>query len=56
MTERNKASKEIADKLGISQKKAKDYIDSVNSVAKYIAENKGRLDYEDTGRSPFTKN
>ena len=53
VTERNKAAKEMAEKLGISQKKARDYIDSVNSVVKYIAENKGRLDYEDTGRSPF---
>ena len=36
VTERNKAAKEMAEKLGISQKKARDYIDSVNSVAKYI--------------------
>ena len=36
VTERNKAAKEMAEKLGISQKKARDNIDSVNSVAKYI--------------------
>ena len=56
VTERDKAAKEIAAKLGVTQKRAKEYIDAVNSVSKYIAENKGRLDYEDTGLSPFVGN
>ncbi|MCR5089376.1 MAG: hypothetical protein K6C08_07700 [Oscillospiraceae bacterium] len=54
--DRNDAAKELAKALGISQKKARDYIDSVNSVAKMIADSKGRLDYDDTGLSPFVGN
>ncbi len=56
VTEREEAAATIAEKLGISKKKALDYIDSVNSVAKMIADSKGRLDYDDTGRSPFVSN
>lgn len=54
--DRDRAAKELAEALGITQKKARDYIDSVNSVAKMIADNPARLDYEDTGRSPFVGN
>lgn len=43
--ERNKAAKEIAKAIGVSEKKAMDYIDSVNSIAKMIAEDRSRLDY-----------
>lgn len=46
VTERNKAAKEMAEKLGITQKKAKAYIDAVNGVAKMIADNPNILDYE----------
>ena len=42
---RTKAARELADAIGISQKKARDYIDTINSVAKYIAEDMERLDY-----------
>jgi len=54
--DRDDAAKELSKALGISQKKAKDYIDSVNSVAKMIADSKGRLDYDDTGLSSFVGN
>jgi len=43
---RTQAAKDIASALGISQRKAQQYIDSVNSVAKAIADDKTRLDYE----------
>lgn len=55
--ERDKAAKEIANAIGVSQKKAKDYIDSVNSIAKMIAEDRVRLDYfSSPGRSSFVGN
>ena len=55
--ERNKAAKEIAKAIGVSEKKAKDYIDSVNSIAKMIAEDRSRLDYfSSPGRSSFVGN
>lgn len=54
---RNEAAKDLAAVLGISERKAKAYIDSVNSVAKMIADEQGRLDYEDSpGRSSFVSN
>ena len=46
VTERNKAAKEMSEKLSITQKKAKAYIDAVNGVAKMIADNPNILDYE----------
>lgn len=55
--QRKEAAKEIAEAIGISQKKALDYINSVNSIAKMIAEDRGRLDYESSpGRSSFVGN
>ena len=55
--ERKKAAGEMASVLGISQKKAMDYIDSVNSIAKIIADDRVRLDYEASpGRSSFVGN
>ena len=55
--ERDKAAKEIAKAIGVSEKKAKDYIDSVNSIAKMIAEDRSRLDYfSSPGRSSFVDN
>ena len=38
--EREKAAKEIAKAIGVPEKKAKAYIDSVNSIAKMIAEDR----------------
>ena len=55
--EREKAAKEIAKAIGVSEQKAKDYIDSVNSIAKMIAEDRSRLDYfSSPGRSSFVSN
>ena len=55
--ERTKAAKEIAKAIGVSEKKAKAYIDSVNSIAKMIAEDRVRLDYfSSPGRSSFVGN
>ena len=50
-------SGEIAKAIGVSVKKAKAYIDSVNSIAKMIAEDRVRLDYfSSPGRSSFVDN
>ena len=55
--EREKAAKEISKAIGVSVKKAKAYIDSVNSIAKMIAEDRVRLDYfSSPGRSSFVGN
>ena len=55
--ERDKAAKEIAKAIGVSEKKAKAYIDSVNSIAKMIADDRTRLDYfSSPGRSSFVSN
>ena len=55
--ERETAAQEIAKAIGVSVKKAKDYIDSVNSIAKMIAEDRVRLDYfSSPGRSSFVGN
>lgn len=55
--ERKQAASEMASVLGISQNKAMDYIDSVNSIAKMIADDRVRLDYEASpGMSAFVGN
>ena len=55
--EREQAAKEIAKAIGVSVKKAKAYIDSVNSIAKMIADDRVRLDYfSSPGRSSFVSN
>lgn len=55
--ERENAAKEIAKAIGVSEKKAKAYIDSVNSIAKMIADDRVRLDYfSSPGRSSFVSN
>ena len=55
--EREVAAQEIAKAIGVSVKKAKAYIDSVNSIAKMIAEDRVRLDYfSSPGRSSFVGN
>lgn len=55
--ERDAAAKEIAKAIGVSEKKAKEYIDSVNSIAKMIADDRTRLDYfSSPGRSSFVSN
>lgn len=54
---RDEAAKALADALNISQKKAVQYIDDVNSIAKLIADDQTRLDYEASpGRSAFVSN
>lgn len=55
--DRETAAKDLSDRLGITVGKAKRYIDSVNSVAKMIADDRVRLDYESSpGRSSFVGN
>lgn len=55
--ERNKAAQEISKAIGVSVKKARQYIDSVNGIAKMIAEDRTRLDYfSSPGRSSFIGN
>ena len=55
--EREKAAKEISKAIGVPVKKALDYIDSINSIAKMIAEDRVRLDYfSSPGRSSFVSN
>ena len=55
--EREKAAAEIAKAIGVSRKKAMAYIDSVNGIAKMIAEDRVRLDYfSSPGRSSFVSN
>lgn len=57
VTDRDNAAKDLSSRLGISVQKAKRYIDSVNSVAKMIADDRVRLDYESSpGRSSFVGN
>ena len=55
--EREQAAKDIAKAIGVSVKKAKAYIDSVNSIAKMIADDRVRLDYfSSPNRSSFVSN
>lgn len=55
--DRNKAAQEIADAIGVSKKTAIKYINSINSIAKIIADDKVRLDYDPaTGKSSFVSN
>lgn len=57
VTNKDKASAELAEALGISNKKAKAYIDSINGIAKVIADSRIRLDYVSSkGRSSFVSN
>lgn len=55
--ERSKAAKEIAKAIGVTEKKAGQYIDDVNGIARMIAEDRTRLDYfSSPGRSSFISN
>ena len=57
MKSRDIAAQEMAKTLGISVKKAIGYIDTVNSIAKMIANDRVRLDYEASeGVSSFISN
>lgn len=47
VTEREKMAKKIAEKLGVSYESALHYIDDINSVAKLIADDRVRLDYDE---------
>ena len=46
VTHRDQMAKKIANALGVSLQKAKTYIDDINSIAKMIADDRTRLDYE----------
>ncbi len=55
--DRENAAKALAKALGVTEKKAKKYIDDINSVAKEIADHRARLDYMSSpGRSAFKSN
>lgn len=57
VTARNEVAEEMHNLLGVSIKKAKQYIDDVNSVAAIIATDPGRLDYQaDPTGSPLAGN
>ncbi len=46
VTARKESAKKISEALGVSLKTAYKYIDDVNSIAKMIADDRARLDYE----------
>lgn len=55
--DRDAATKALAKQLKVTQKEARRFIDSINSVAKIIADPRSRLDYlASPGRSPFVSN
>lgn len=55
--DRENAIKSLSSALNVSRKKAAAYIDTVNSIAKKIADDRVRLDYEASpGRSAFVSN
>lgn len=57
VTQREKAAEELSAALNVSVRTARKYIDSINSVAKMIANDRVRLDYEASpGRSGFVGN
>ena len=57
VTNRKEAAADLAGRLGISERKAKAYIDSINSIAKAIADDQQRLDYVSSwGKSAFVGN
>ena len=57
VTDRRAAAEDLAKKLGVSYRKALKFIDDVNSIAKIIAEDQARLDYEASpGRTSFVGN
>ena len=57
VTQREKAAEELSAALNISVRTATKYIDSINSVAKMIANDRVRLDYKASpGRSGFVGN
>lgn len=54
---REEAAKALSKSLGVPKKKALAYIDDINSIAKTIADDRVRLDYEASpGRSSFVGN
>ncbi|MEE1171706.1 MAG: hypothetical protein U0K87_05065 [Ruminococcus sp.] len=57
VTERDAAAKDLATSVGVSIKKATEYIDNVNSIARVIANDRARLDYESSSfGSAFVSN
>lgn len=57
VTSRDEAAKDMAEALNVPLEKAKAYIDTINGVAKYIADNEVRLDYISAdGGSAFVSN
>lgn len=56
VTHRKESAELISKTLGVSKKKALAYIDAVNSIAKMIANDRTRLDYDASVGSPFVSN
>lgn len=54
--DRKAAAKELSKALGITQKKALQYIDDINSIAKIIADDRVRLDYDSDEGSAVVSN
>lgn len=55
--EREKAALAISKSIGVTEEKAKQYIDDINSIAKMIADDRTRLDYfSSPNRSSFVGN
>ena len=55
--DRNNAAQEISNAIGVSKKTAIKYINSINSIAKIIADDRVRLDYDAaTGKTSFVSN
>lgn len=55
--ERDKAALAISKAIGVTEEKAKQYIDDINSIAKMIADDRTRLDYfSSPNRSSFVGN
>lgn len=55
--DKEKAAKALSDALGVSEDAAKEYIESVNTIARMIGDDAVRLDYNSSpGRSSFVSN
>ena len=54
--DRKAAAKDLAKAMGITQKKALEYIDDINSIARIIADDRVRLDYDSDEGSAVVSN
>lgn len=56
VTKRAEAAEALSKAIGVSRSQALSYIDDVNSIAKVIADDRQRLDFDASGDSPFVSN